>query len=114
MFFVSSPAFHEVHLAEHCVACADVLIEACSIEGKTLAHGFVAVCRGPFQSRLDLMALRWIRSVGWAANARKLGRAKPRLGAMTTNHVSQGADSPAGLIMQRPQSGQRWVGCSSQ
>jgi hypothetical protein len=42
------------------------------------------------------------RRIGRAANARKLGRAKPRLGAMTANHVRQGADSTAGLIMQLP------------
>jgi hypothetical protein len=42
-FFISSPAFDEIRLAEHCVARADVLIEACSVEGQTLAYGFVAV-----------------------------------------------------------------------
>ena len=42
-FFISSPAFDEVHLAEHRVARADVLIEACSVESQTLAYGFVAV-----------------------------------------------------------------------
>src|SRR5438105_4907791 len=101
-FFISSPAFDEVHLAEHRVARADVLIEACSVEGQTLAYGFVAVRCGPFQSRLDLIAFRGIGSVGRAAHARKLGRAKPRLGAVTANHVRQGADSTASPVMQFP------------
>ena len=101
-FFISSPAFDEVHLAEHRVARADVLIEACSVEGQSLAYGFVAVRCCPFQSRLDLVALRWIGSIRRAANARKLGRAKPRLGAMPADHVRQGSDSAAGLVVQRP------------
>ena len=101
-FFISSPAFDEVHLAEHCVARADVLMEACNVEGPTLAYGFFAVRCCPFQSRLDLVALRWIGSIGGAANARKFGRAKTRLGAVTANHVRQRANSTAGLILQLP------------
>src|SRR6266542_6690374 len=99
-FFISSPAFDEVHLAEHCVARPDVLIEACSVEGQTLAHGFVAVRCAPFDSRLDLMALGWIGSVGGAANAGELGRAEPRLSAVTANYVGQRADSATSLVMQ--------------
>jgi hypothetical protein len=82
------------------VARADVLIEARSVEGQTLADGLVTVRCGPLQSRLDLMALRRIGSVRWAANACKLGRAKPRLCAVTTNHVGECADSAASLVLQ--------------
>src|ERR1700736_6083218 len=101
-FFISSPAFDELHLAGLGVARADVLIEACSVGGQTLAYGFVTVRCCPFQSRLDLVALSWIGSIGRAANARELSRAKPRLCTVTADYVRQGADSTAGPIMQPP------------
>jgi hypothetical protein len=58
------------------------------------------VRRSPLQARLDLVALRWIGSIGGAANARELGRAEPRLGAVTANHVGERTDSAASLFMQ--------------
>ena len=101
-FFISSPSLDQIHLAKHGVAGTDVLIESRGVEGQPLAYRLLALRGRPHHSRLDLVALRWIGSIGRAANARKLGRAKPRLGAVTADHVGQCADSAAGLIVQLP------------
>ncbi|MBV8716309.1 MAG: hypothetical protein JO020_32570 [Chloroflexi bacterium] len=56
-FFVRSPALHQIHLTQHRMARANVLVEARSFEGESLAHCLFTLPCGPIQPQLDLVTL---------------------------------------------------------